>query len=393
MKKLKKAAIGDSCIKEEIMKIALWNSENTADIIKKLFDIKIYVDWVVLDGYNNYNEDEIKTKNIYEALELCFENVDYLLIPTFLGDDKSCEDIKSIISEHLDSIDTSKIKWIPIEMIFGKSNYDFSQFIDYFEYAYLDYLEYKVCDNCNLNCRGCSHFANIVEPNTYRDYQVFKRDIHQLKKHIPHINKIRVLGGEPFLHPDILQFVKLFRKLYPFSDIRICTNAVLLSEIPKNDLVFLKGLGVGLDISVYPIIKDRIGKIESKLKECRIAYYLEAHNEFMYSLLESKNNAPHISLCDCKDINLYNGKLSPCPLLLTIHYYNEKFSCGYPENNQLIDIYAEDLTGRKILELLKKPKELCSYCTSYRRDLPKFKWTNSGSIAKEDWIFSYSNQL
>ena len=59
----------------------------------------------------------------------------------------------------------------------------------------LNCLEVHISDICNLNCRGCSHFANIeTEPN-YPTVDEFDKDLRRMKSLFNEIKIIRVMGG------------------------------------------------------------------------------------------------------------------------------------------------------------------------------------------------------
>lgn len=376
-----------------MIKIALWNSERTSRIISNLYEIGLKTEFIIVRDKNVSFEqvDNVKIISSFDAFNFYYSEYDYLIIPTILGNDISCEEVKREIINY--DFVAENIKWIPIDMLKGVKKYDWNNFIDFDEYSYLDYLEYKLCDHCNLRCKGCSHFSNIVDEPVFRDFNKFIRDIKQLKKHINHIYKIRILGGEPFLHPQMYEFLEVFREIYPHSDIRVCTNGTMLSKLSNNDFEMLRKNQIGVDISVYPQFINDIGQIETRFMKEGIFLNIEAHNFFYPVLLEVKNTAPCVELCDCNDTNLYDGKLAPCPLMLTIDYFNNKFNKSYPNNNHLIDIYDDKLTGKNILMELKKTRPLCSFCANYRKDIPGFKWQRDmGKFDSDDWIYKYVSE-
>src|SRR4030042_6742365 len=86
--------------------------------------------------------------------------------------------------------------------------------------TYLPYLEIHLTDHCNLNCRGCGHFSPIAEKRL-ADPIEHARDMLQLRKLFSKIHKIRLMGGEPLLHPWIESFVSSTRSCFPKADIRI----------------------------------------------------------------------------------------------------------------------------------------------------------------------------
>ena len=93
----------------------------------------------------------------------------------------------------------------------------------------LHYLETHLVDHCNLKCKGCGHFSSLSEKR-YTDVDIFKRDLMRLSGLFDNISRIRLMGGEPLLHPDVLGFVKSSRLAFPNADIWVVTNGLLLHK-------------------------------------------------------------------------------------------------------------------------------------------------------------------
>ena len=65
----------------------------------------------------------------------------------------------------------------------------------------MNYIEHHIVDHCNLNCAGCSHFSPLARP-WIEDFETFKLDFKQLYNITKgDIHTIRLMGGEPLLHP------------------------------------------------------------------------------------------------------------------------------------------------------------------------------------------------
>lgn len=57
-------------------------------------------------------------------------------------------------------------------------------------------LEVHLADHCNLNCKGCSHFSNLVSSAKFADFNQFRKDILQLTHYFSQIHTFFLLGGE-----------------------------------------------------------------------------------------------------------------------------------------------------------------------------------------------------
>ena len=358
------------------MKYILYSSDAVTIILNKKgfnYEYRITTD-------SNKMSDEIKSvyhlKNNYKD--------ETIIIPSFISDDINTDDIYNYLISI--GFNHDNILFIPIEMIYGSEEIDVNKFYKYGNITYLDYLEININDHCNMNCKGCSHFAALA-PESFKDFNTFVKDIKRLKELIPHIFKIRIMGGEPFLNPEIKEYIKTIKEVYPYVDLRIVTNGLLLKNMDDELLEFIKDNDIMLDISVYPPIHKIIDEIIKKLKDKQVKIFLENISLFKLILLSEKEKYPFNTLQNCNCINLENGFISACPLQTTIKYYNEYFDNKYDYKTNKINIY-ESITGSDIKRRLKEPFELCDYCAHYREDLPFFEWSQSKkNIDSEEWIY------
>jgi len=67
----------------------------------------------------------------------------------------------------------------------------------------LDTIEFHISDTCNLNCKYCSMFSALAQENSFPDINAYCRDLKQLKKYFRSVKRVKLLGGEPFLNPEL----------------------------------------------------------------------------------------------------------------------------------------------------------------------------------------------
>ena len=138
---------------------------------------------------------------------------------------------------------------------------------------YLEYLETHIINKCNLNCKGCSHFSNIVdEEDASVNIMVFERDFARLAELFDHIFTIRLMGGEPFLNTNIGEYIKIVRKFFPETDLRILSNGLLVPTVADCILQKIADNNVALDISCYPQTDKIRHKIEHRLNSFGIKF-------------------------------------------------------------------------------------------------------------------------
>lgn len=106
--------------------------------------------------------------------------------------------------------------------------------------------EINVVEHCNLACRGCSH-ASPVLPRMVVDPAVLEHDLSLLAEHY-RAHTVRLLGGEPLLHPGLDTIVEVVRRSGIGEMIRVVTNGVLLPRMPRS----LWEAVDTVDVTMYP---------------------------------------------------------------------------------------------------------------------------------------------
>ena len=125
-------------------------------------------------------------------------------------------------------------------------------------------LDVQVCDHCNLRCAGCLHFAPLAGER-FLDLDAYVRDLAQLAAIEGiggYFGSIVLMGGEPLLHPRVVEVVRTTRKLLPGEHIGLCTNGLLLKRMGADFWDALAECDIDLALSPYPIRIDYGALIE-----------------------------------------------------------------------------------------------------------------------------------
>jgi hypothetical protein len=255
----------------------------------------------------------------------------------------------------------------------------------------LNYLEIELSASCNLNCKGCFQFSNLVEGNSFADISVFGNDLEKLRELFWGIGEIRLLGGEPLLNLDFLLFIKTARKIFPDSDLRLVSNGLLIPDLSNAELAEIKKLNCTINISNYPPTQNIIDTITSRLREAGISFYVSLPiNMFYKELLAKPSKSPDGAFNNCIFTHchaLSNGKLAACSHQLYIDRLNTTFNLDYPTEgaNEIIDIYLTELDGWEIDKLFDKPHNFCRYCS---KGMVPYKWKagTKNNAQAADWI-------
>lgn len=233
----------------------------------------------------------------------------------------------------------------------------------------LEYLEYHIVDHCNLNCKACSHFCNLSDKK-FMNVEDIEKDLARLSTIFEGIDKIRILGGEPLLHPQVTEFMKITRKYFPNSSVRLVTNGILLSQMKEDFWETCRQNNIIIDFSKYPathkIFPDLLDLCFKNGVSIRdgwaFAGDIHVANGFQAFHNPDGNSSPDKAYSKCIFICniLKDSKLYICSKAAYAEIYNEKFPTRKIAQGNGIDIYKYN--GREIIELLKKPEKTCAWC-------------------------------
>lgn len=252
----------------------------------------------------------------------------------------------------------------------------------------LDY-EVQLVEHCNLNCKGCSHFSPLCSEELL-DINEYKKDCERLsylfnKK----ANFIKLMGGEPLLHPNIELFLEITRENFPDSTIDLDTNGILALSMKKDFWKAMKKNKINLTITKYPINID-YDKIKKKCEEEKVNFRFfdeKGFRDFAHLPLDLEGRCPiESNFIKCYLANschtLKHGKMYTCSTIGHVNHFNEYYGCNLSVTDEdSIDIYKVK-NKEEILSFLAKPVPFCRYCNVDKRTW-NHKWEKSKKDIKE----------
>ena len=90
----------------------------------------------------------------------------------------------------------------------------------------------NVVEHCNLRCRSCSHLSPAL-PKHFVDPDALCSDLTALARSY-HANLLKILGGEPLLHPNLLEIMLAARESQVADRLEIWTNGLLLPRMERR---------------------------------------------------------------------------------------------------------------------------------------------------------------
>jgi len=255
-------------------------------------------------------------------------------------------------------------------------------------------IEFLLTKHCNIKCASCQRFSPLAD-TWFETIDNFTNLINRIYTFFPdNIWKISLLGGEPLLHPDLLQFVEITRNKYKKAFVVLFTNGVLLD---KKDEDFFEQLGkysVNLRVTEYPEVNINKEYIINMCNKYNIELELIHRDKFLISKLASckteYNNFKHCKLQgkppQMADYQINsNGDFYFCYLAATVNILNKYFNLNYEtiKNEDYVNIY-EINDKKEILSKLYKPIPFCNYCKA-NSNMEEVYWKKS-ELKLEEWI-------
>lgn len=255
----------------------------------------------------------------------------------------------------------------------------------------LQYFILNICEHCNLNCKGCNHFSCLAKEYFMKPKEI-ERDLKRMYEVHGDVPRIGIMGGEPFLHPQLEEILVISRKAFPKTELLLSTNGTLCDRMEHSFWNTCRECNISVRFTKYPIGLD-YEKLAMNIRKrgIKVEYFLEEHEmkEFQSIAvdIEGRQN-PTSSFSECgfgnQCVMLSEGKLYTCQIIANIKHFNDTFGTALPvEHGDYIDIYTTD--EEETLKKLAKPAPFCRFCNIPKRRVSVFQW---GSTQKqmEEWL-------
>ena len=253
-------------------------------------------------------------------------------------------------------------------------------------------FEVHITEHCNLNCRGCNHFSPLAEKQ-FLSLDTFEKDFQRMASLTnSEVEFINLLGGEPLLHPELLSFFPIARKLFPNTRIQLVTNGILLQKQTEDFWQACETHKITICITNYPIEINRCFVEEKARMHCIDIIYWDAHEErklswfFPFDLSGKKDSQINFIKCHAANhcIFLREGKLFTCVIPPNVLHFNKFFNQNIEVcEKDFIDIYKAHSID-DVLSFLAKPIPFCRFCNVENRKYDLVWKTSSRCI--EEWV-------
>lgn len=255
----------------------------------------------------------------------------------------------------------------------------------------------SVVGHCNLNCKDCIACSPLIDEE-YLDVAEYGRDCARLSKlFASEVKYVHLAGGEPLLHPDLTEIMRVTREAFPVGKIRLVTNGLLLPAMDDDFWNTCREYRIRLAPTEYPINFD-YGMWEE---------YADAHG-VLYDPMDHRNlndksgdkrmrramigttgrhivehnyyHCPWANNC----LGLYHGRLYTCERPVLAHKLKKYFDLDiHLSERNGVDIY-EVKDAYELMTKVNRPIPFCQYC-----NVEAFGYEESWGLSCKDryeWI-------
>lgn len=260
-------------------------------------------------------------------------------------------------------------------------------------------FEVNIVSHCNLNCQMCTAFSQL-SPERFMDISGYERDMKKLGELLSRqLGGIALMGGEPLLHSDLIQFMEITRKEFPQTGIYMITNGLLLAKLEHaatgNIWQAMKEYRVELIVTRYPISLDYYA-IKQLAEKYHVPLTISSNIHAGMPLATTKlsikrpfdlkgEQRVYEAVC-CGQFNrcraLKDGRLYTCNISSNIDIFNAYFGENLVLHEEdSISIYEVECY-EEIAEYMTKPMRFCKYCDLRNRRVHS-PWKRSAKTLEE----------
>ena len=136
-------------------------------------------------------------------------------------------------------------------------------------------IQFVVSERCSLKCEKCTHLMQYYEKPSNVNLERAKVAFNKLLYVTGNISELRILGGEPFMNPELYKIIRWWHDSDKIEEFTVYTNGTI---IPGSECIEeLARKKVRVRISDYLINRERIGALTETLDNYDIQYYISEY--------------------------------------------------------------------------------------------------------------------
>lgn len=248
------------------------------------------------------------------------------------------------------------------------------------------YVEIQLCDRCNLDCAHCSHLSPVSKPVTI-SLETLEAECHRLAR--VGVDEVNLMGGEPLLHPQVNEAIRLTRSILPNIKLIVSTNGLLLPRMGKDFWQCCRDNRVVLRITPYPKAKNgtlNYFKYVWLIRKNRVRMESTGWRfGFRHQLLSEKAEYDATSnylRCQLHCTQVRDATLWPCAYVAYAFNLNNKFGTNF-KTAAGDSLPLDGITATDLRLWLLRTKPFCAHCGI--KDAQRITWRRS-QYTRDEWL-------
>ena len=233
-------------------------------------------------------------------------------------------------------------------------------------------MTFIISTRCSLNCKYCGQRLSEYRGEDKKDFPLenIKRDISNFLEAADFVGMISIIGGEPFVHPNLVEIVEHCLTKDNFGVVNITTNGIV--KLTQEALERLKDDRVKISFSIYDTYltqkqKQLLEKNIELVKESGINYSLSHPlwvkpgeiKDYKYDdtfMRKRKQHCDSIKMC----ASVRDGIFYPCTMAENIESLH---ICS--AGNAKVDVTEKEELRERLLKCLEEEYfDACRFCSS-----------------------------
>ena len=229
-------------------------------------------------------------------------------------------------------------------------------------------IQFVITERCSLRCRDCISLMQYYEKPENVEIEDYIGSFDRLIRVVDNVSELRILGGEPYMNPDVYKVIERYVGLKKIATISVYTNGTIVPN--EQNLRALENDKVILHISNYNHNEERVNKLIKEIKKYSIKYFVRNYDAWNdcgkleckgYSVEEMKKVFSKCFERGC--YSFFRGKLHVCPRSAHAMYLK-----AMPDiKDDYVDLMENDISDieikKQLMNLTKKTYiEACNYC-------------------------------